>query len=127
MVGGHDEFNWEDIPFVNEGGGLILIWDEKYFLKSNCRKGNRWICLEGKLIDKDFLVSILLVYGPNDRSGRATLWDELLALKAGIGSPMLVLGDFNEVLIPQERKGSSSISASITDFKGGSFGTAFVE
>lgn len=77
----------------------------------------QWIFIHGKLIEKDLLIAFVLVYGPNDRSGRNIVWNELIELKQKIVDPMIILGDFNEILKPEERKGNSHTSASIRDFQ----------
>lgn len=107
-----------------------MVWYEKAFLKLSCRIWNRWICLEVKLINKDFMVSVVLVYRPNDRAGGASVWEEILNLRAKIGSLMLVFGDFNEILNLQERKGNSNVLASRFPKVGifnEPFGVAFIE
>lgn len=111
-----DNFSWEDILAYNGGGGLILIWDLSAFLKVDGKKGDRWICIKGRITEKNFLARVVLVYGPNDREGRKNLWVELMDLKQEIDAPIMVLGDFNEVLIPEERKGGTTMSASIREF-----------
>lgn len=69
------------------------------------------------MIEKIFHVGLILVYAPNDRSGRNSLWGELKALKETATSPLLVIGDFNEVILPEERKGHSIATTSMGDFR----------
>lgn len=102
---------------INGGGGLILVWDESTFQRENTRKGQRWIYVDGKLVDKDVLVAFVFVYGPNNAEGRLKLLNEILDLKQGITHPIMILGDFNEILKPEERKGNTLLSASIRDFQ----------
>lgn len=42
---------------------------------------------------------------------------EMMDMKQEIDAPIMVLGDFNEVLKPWERKGGTTRSASIREFK----------
>lgn len=92
---GNDDFGWDDIPACNGSGGLLLIWGVSSFQKLSIRKGERWISLQGKIIEKNLLVAIVLAYGPNDKEGRKIMWRELLDLKQVLLDPMLVIGDFN--------------------------------
>lgn len=113
---GYDNFCWEDVPVTYGGGGLVLVWNIDAFLKTKVRKG-RWIYIEGKLLDKDILVAVVLVYSPNDREGRYVLWEDLIALKQEVECPMLILGDFNKILKPEERKWNSQWSLGIREFQ----------
>lgn len=97
---GKDNFSWEDIPVSSGSGGLVIVWDMSSFLKTDCKKGERWICIQGKLVDKDLLVCFVFVYGLNDREERKIVWKELIDLKQMVNVPMMILCDFNEVLKP---------------------------
>lgn len=44
------------------------------------------------------------------------MWKELIELKQETENPMLLLGDFNEILKPDERKGNSQFSIGMGDF-----------
>lgn len=79
-------------------------------------KRERWIYIKGKLI-VNLSVSFVFVYGPNDREGGNIVWNEIIGLKQRVDEPMMVLGDFNEILKPKERKGNSFVSASMRDFQ----------
>lgn len=37
--------------------------------------------------------------------GRKAIWEEVIDLKKGVVAPVLIMGDFNEILNPEERKG----------------------
>lgn len=52
----------------------ILVWDLNAIPKMDSKKGDRWICVKGKIIEKNFLVAVVLVYGLNDREGRKKLY-----------------------------------------------------
>ena len=67
--------------------------------------GRRWLCVEGFFVDFSFKCSIVVVYAPNDRSVRRTLWEEICNLKKEVQDRILAIGDFNEVLNLIERKG----------------------
>ncbi|XP_074290339.1 uncharacterized protein LOC141617068 [Silene latifolia] len=58
-----------------------------------------------------------LVYGCNADSDRVALWDSLIALKANVHGPWLVMGDFNNVLYVDERIGSQVTDAEVKGFQ----------
>lgn len=107
---GNGAFSLVDVPAISGSWGLILIWDRNKFQEENLRKGNRWIWVKGKLTEKDIIVSFTLVFGPNDRENRKEVWEEIIDLKQHSNHPMMVLGDFNEIVIPSQRKGCSVVS-----------------
>lgn len=113
----NDNFRCEDVTTSNGSGGLIFVWDKGAFKCLKRSKGERWIWLDGTVIEKKFHVGVILVYAPNDRSDRNSLWGELKAIKESATSPLLVIGDFNEVILPEERKGHSIAITSMEDFR----------
>lgn len=78
------------------------------FQLSNCRKENRWICIQGKLVEKDLVVAIVLVYGSNNREGMIGVWEKLKELKQEVDWPLMVLGDLNEFLNPEEKRAAQT-------------------
>ena len=68
-------------------------------------RGQRWTCVKDMTREKDFNCAIYLEYGPHIREGKLQLWKELLELREKIGVPMLIIGDFKEILILEERIG----------------------
>lgn len=95
---------------------MILIWNVDSFLKVSAIKRNRWTYVEGKLIDKDMLISVVPVYGPNDKGGRNEVWKELINLKLVVECPAMIFGNFNEIINPEERKGNSQTSIAMIEF-----------
>lgn len=75
------------------------------------------LCGGKRLEKKNILVSFVLVYGPNDRLGINPVWRELIQLKQEVLDPMMVLGDFIEILKHEERKGNNIMLAGMRDFQ----------
>jgi len=57
------------------------------------------------------------VYAPNDQQERLNVWNQLRALKENLEVPMLLMGDFNEVLRPEERRGATDITSGMMEFR----------
>lgn len=55
------------------------------------------------------------VYGFNDPDGRTSLWNSISSVSRCINSPWIVLGDFNAIRVPGERRGKSSTQANDMD------------
>lgn len=79
---------------------------------TSCVKGQNFICLSGRKGDDGSLVVFVNVYAPCDRAGKVDLWNSLIGLKNSIGiDDWCVLGDFNAVRCPEERKGQGNSSS----------------
>lgn len=114
---GCDEYEWcEALASESYSRGIIAIWDPDWFSVSQRFVGNRWIILEGQLVNKNFNCCVGFIYGPNDRVGRSQMFDSLKLIFSNIGKPILLLGDFNEVVHPSERAGVFRYEASMRDF-----------
>nr|XP_025628468.1 uncharacterized protein LOC112721637 [Arachis hypogaea] len=116
-IWGSNRACWESVSSSGASGGLLLIWDEMIFKLSNCYKGDRWLCIEGMVVKENFHCAVCLVYGPHVRAEKNSMWEELSYIAGLCQVPFCFLGDFNEILHVEERKGATSLSASAKDFK----------
>ncbi|XP_057730426.1 uncharacterized protein LOC130945736 [Arachis stenosperma] len=116
-IWGSDRASWEFVGSVEASRGLLLIWDETIFKLHNCYKGDRWMCVEGVVVKNNFHCAICLVYGPHVRDDKISMWKELSYVVGLCQVPLCYLGDFNEILHLEERKGATSLSASAKDFR----------
>ncbi|RYQ86962.1 hypothetical protein Ahy_B10g106568 [Arachis hypogaea] len=67
--------------------------------------------------ERQFHCAICLVYGPHVRGEKNSMWEELSYIAGLCQVPFCYLGDFNEILHMEERKGTTSLSASAEDFR----------
>ncbi|KAL4307216.1 hypothetical protein AHAS_Ahas16G0256100 [Arachis hypogaea] len=116
-IWGRDGACWEFVSSIGTYGGLLLIWDEGIFKLTNCYKGDRCLCVEGVVVKDNFNCAICLVYGPHERAKKASVWEELSYIAGLVQVPFCCLGDFNEILHLEERKGATRLSASAEDFR----------
>ena len=73
--------------------------------------------VEGKLIQEGIDVSFLLVHAPSCSQERFDLWRDLMNLKKSISTPLMMFGDFQEVLEPEEIIGNEVTSQGMKDFR----------
>lgn len=103
---GNDSFDWcESLASETSSGGLLAIWDPTVFCAAQSYVGDRWIVLEGVMVKVNYNCCIGFVYGPCDIEGRSIFFESIRCLLQNINKPLLVMGDFNEVLKPSERLG----------------------
>jgi len=101
---GQQNVEWVDVQATGNSGGLIATWDKDSFSMVSKYTMPNWICILGKFVHEDFECAVCVVYGPNDQNQRLEMWNQLRILKPNIHPPLLLMGDFNEVLHPSERR-----------------------
>ncbi|XP_016173340.1 uncharacterized protein LOC107615829 [Arachis ipaensis] len=114
---GNDGAGWEFVEVKGASGGLLLMWDMTMFKLSNCYKGGRWLCVDGVMIKNNFRCAFCLVYGEHDRESKLVVWEELSFLSGLCQVPLCFMGDFNEIVQVEERRGSTSLPRSAVEFK----------
>jgi len=108
---GKQDTDWVHIPATNSSRGLILTWHKESFVAVNTFLGQRWISVQGVFENDNFRCAVCVVYAPNDQRGRMTVWDQLRYLKQHLRLPLLIMGDFNEVVTIDERKGEMQFTS----------------
>ncbi|XP_025665082.1 uncharacterized protein [Arachis hypogaea] len=114
---GSSTAGWEFVESAGMAGGLLLIWDEGVFQVDQRYKGERWLCVEGVLTKTNFRCAFCLVYGAHGREAKRGVWEELSYVAGLCQIPFCFLGDFNEILQVEDRKGATSLMASSEEFK----------
>ena len=114
---GNEEFEiYEVFASDTNGGGVIAVWDTNTFNASIKHTGNRWILIEGTIIEHNFDCCVGVIYGHNDRVRRYTLFEEVRQKLESISKPTLLLGDFNVTLHAWERIGTFTCDRSMREF-----------
>nr|XP_029144568.1 uncharacterized protein LOC114924353 [Arachis hypogaea] len=114
---GCDSVGWPYVEADGASGGLLLTWDETNFKMNNCYKGERWLCVEGIMLKNNFNCIFFLVYGAHTREEKLVIWEALSYTTGLCQVPYCFIGDFNEILNIEERKCTTSLTASTEDFK----------
>lgn len=114
----HDEFEFLHCSAAtNQSGGVIVVWNREVFEMKSCHKGCRWTIVEGMIKEEKWECSIGVLYGGNARSDRKEIYEELLQIKSQMTRPLLIMGDFNEVVNIEERKGQRRVDGSMREFR----------
>ncbi|PNY16691.1 cysteine-rich receptor-like protein kinase [Trifolium pratense] len=118
---GSVDCSWAFLPSEGSSGGILSIWNK---VNSNLvftfmGEGFVGVCLEwGVLKNICFIVN---VYSKCDILSKRRLWNNILMSKAGFGGGnWCVVGDFNAVREPGERRGVNvepSLNAEMRDFR----------
>ena len=111
-----DDISWLSSPSIGSSGGLLSLWKHSFFTLDEYKIERNWIALKGIIPSMNFHCAIINIYNPCSIDGRDDVWKNIIAYWEGINLPTLIMGDFNEVLSPEER-GSQIISQEgVADF-----------
>ena len=114
---GNQNIEWSYVSARQYSGGLILSWNQDAFIQSNSFAMSRWLCVVGEIQEGKIKCAFCLVYAPNNQQERLMVWNQLRTIKEGMVIPWVVMGDFNEVLYPHERRGAEVITQGMRDFQ----------
>ncbi|KAJ0811025.1 putative RNA-directed DNA polymerase [Helianthus annuus] len=87
-------------------GGILSIWNPGLFKKNVEVLDKNFIMVKGDLIGVGVEITVINVYAPNVGMERRNLWDRLLSVTNNIQGMYLLIGDFNEVRVPEDRMNS---------------------
>lgn len=117
-----DEFEWASKDAVGRSGGLIVLWNRECFEVVSVFTGSNFLGLEGFWGKDRVPISMVNVHAPCDFRGKKLLWDELVGLmESRGGDKWCIIGDFNSIKAPCERKGVGGISRSEETHQFGEF------
>ncbi|XP_022024883.1 uncharacterized protein LOC110925224 [Helianthus annuus] len=66
-----------------------------------------FILVKGELFGENTELVVVNIYAPNIGTERRRVWDKLLAIRNSIQGLWLIIGDFNEVRVPEDRWNSN--------------------
>ncbi|GKV50261.1 hypothetical protein SLEP1_g56973 [Rubroshorea leprosula] len=111
-----DEFDWVAKGSSGASGGLLCIWDRRYFVKREEFSGDGFVGIVGEWGVNKQLYFLVNVYGPKERQKKAILWEELRSRVTDKEGCWLIAGDFNAVRGPEERRGRTGECPDMKDF-----------
>lgn len=104
---GNDEFElYESFASETYAGGIVCAWDPGILNVSHKHVVVYWTILEGNLRKLNFDCCLGIIYVPSDRVERLGVFQEIKDIIISINRPVLLLGDFNVILHPDERYGT---------------------
>lgn len=116
-IWGFDNFNYvASNSSINHSGGLLLIWCSDFFKCEAQTVTDIWIILKGRLLNHDWPCVFGLIYGSCIDADREDMFSDLTAYNSQLHCPLLIFGDFNEVLYIENRRGQQRLTSSIKVF-----------
>lgn len=106
---GSSNCNWVFLPSSGRSGGIIAIWACKSFQLVNSFSRLGYLGISG-LYSGGISCNFIHVYSPCDLAGKRGLWSNIVTeIRSRGGDNWCVLGDFNAIVDPSERRGNYPI------------------
>ncbi|XP_021979542.1 uncharacterized protein LOC110875650 [Helianthus annuus] len=104
-----DGSTMEYIKFDASGrsGGIVSIWNPGLFKKDMEMVDRNFIMVRGELIGAGIEISVINVYAQSTGTERRRLWNSLLSILDELQGLCLLIRDFNEVRVPEDRWNSN--------------------
>ena len=90
---------------LNHSGGIAVLWNSDNILASVLSKEQRAIHM---LVHDTILAQTMVIsgiYAPAQPRDKDQFWDHLVELNSVIDSPWCLIGDFNEIGAPADKRG----------------------
>lgn len=105
VVGEGDDFEWVAQNFEGRSQGLLVLWRRGCFVLNSEFNGRNFLGFEGAWGKDQLSVTIVHVCAHCDSRGKKLLWEEIVNVKKVKGGERwCLLGDFNSIKSPTERK-----------------------
>ncbi|XP_031400998.1 uncharacterized protein LOC116210968 [Punica granatum] len=96
---------------------VIVVWSTSVFALFISSSDYRFLSIEGMFSALSIDCIITVVYAPNVRALRNGLWEVLSYSFLNMTKPWCLLGDFNEVLHPDERSGATAFTVGMRNLR----------
>lgn len=111
-----DNIDWALCPSQGNSGGIISLWSKSFFSMSSTLSSRHWLATQGVILSCQLECIIINIYNPCSVEARAVVWSEIAEFEKEKNIPLLLLGDFNEVLSPNDRGSLLSSQSGMQDF-----------
>jgi exonuclease III len=116
---GSIDCDWAFYPSNGASGGILSIWSKQNskLIFTFMGEGFVGVCLEWGILKS--ICFVVNVYSKCDLPSKRRLWDNISMSKVGFGrGRWCVVGDFNAVLSPEDRRGVSRETYSSVEMRG---------
>ena len=90
---GNQNVEWVYYPVMSGSGGVLVSWNKDVFEDVSSR-----VSVFGQFVPESFTCVVCVLYAPNDQRDRRELWHRLKESTQHLAIPLLLMGDYNEVL-----------------------------
>ncbi|GJX89492.1 RNA-directed DNA polymerase, eukaryota, partial [Tanacetum coccineum] len=87
-------------------GGILCVWDPNIFQKSHHTISDNFVATYGTWIPTKSKILLISIYAPQSEAAKRMLWSFISEIINRWDGECVVMGDFNEVRVEDERMGS---------------------
>ncbi|XP_021971729.1 uncharacterized protein LOC110866893 [Helianthus annuus] len=113
---GNSVFESDMVDASGRSGGLLNIWDPSIFVRKVTITNIFYLASIGELKNGGGEINVVNIYAPHDNNLKKDLWLDLSNLMNSYNGSWILLGDFNCVREPIERKNSKFNSLAAESF-----------
>ncbi|XP_022041331.1 uncharacterized protein LOC110943908 [Helianthus annuus] len=113
---GRGVLDFDMVEASGKSGGIISIWNSKVFKKISAECNANYLLTSGVLVEDGSILNILNVYAPQNVVAKRDLWVKLKTVMNNNQGLWVVLGDFNVVRRPEDRRNSRFNHMAASDF-----------
>ncbi|GJW42238.1 RNA-directed DNA polymerase, eukaryota [Tanacetum coccineum] len=103
---GNSNYDYVYSEAVGISGGILCVWEASVFKKDYATISDNFIAVYGTWLPTNSKVLFVAIYAPQQLVCKRLLWDYVSSLIDRWNGEVIVLGDFNEVRVKDERRGS---------------------
>lgn len=115
-VWGRNDLDFDMVEASGRSGGLANLWNPKKFSKTSDLKDRNFLVTSGFLVEDGTFINVVNIYAPQKTVQKRDLWDRLRGVINEKPGLWILLGDFNAVRFPEERRNSNFNNLSASDF-----------
>nr|GEX25085.1 RNA-directed DNA polymerase, eukaryota [Tanacetum cinerariifolium] len=101
---------------VANSGGILCVWEANVFHKDYVSVSDNFIAVYGTWTPSKSKVLMIAIYAPQSPILKRVIWDYISSLITRWNGETVVMGDFNEVRLVDERLGSTLNQSSVRSF-----------
>ncbi|XP_071739376.1 uncharacterized protein [Rutidosis leptorrhynchoides] len=103
-IWGNDNYKYAVKNSKGNSGGILLVWDTRFFITNRVVERESFIAIKGKWLDAGTELIFINVYGPQTDEAKKKMWSDLNEVMNYDEAMWIILGDFNKVRFASERK-----------------------
>ncbi|XP_021971507.1 uncharacterized protein LOC110866671 [Helianthus annuus] len=104
---GNHDFGMESVEASGLSGGLLCLWDRGIFDVVSSVKDKNFLLVNGRLKGSQYEINVINVYAPQNAADKLNLWNKIRDTMEGFEGLWVIVGDFNAVRSPEERRNSN--------------------
>ncbi|GJR32202.1 RNA-directed DNA polymerase, eukaryota [Tanacetum coccineum] len=103
---GNVNFDHHVSSAIGNSGGILCVWDPNMFIREHVSPSDYFLAVMGTWSPTSTKLLVISIYAPQELMEKRDLWDYLCMMIDRWEGETVILGDFNEARMEQERFGS---------------------